>query len=95
MNPRDVAPGGTATLSFLKMPRPATCTPTIDYPGDVPSATLATQTATWISEADGYGMSWAFVVPANTPAGSATARYTCTYPGTSLPPGELGFFIVP
>jgi hypothetical protein len=93
VQPIDVAPGGTATLSYGYMPGPATCTVAIDYPGSG-SASLPAQTATY-NPAGNYGMSWTFTVPAGTPAGGATTTGTCTYPGTTLAPAVIGFNIIP
>jgi hypothetical protein len=94
MHPSDVTPGASATLRYIYMGGPATCSVAISYPGGG-STGLPAQTATYGGPELNYTMSWTFTVPPGTPAGPATATGTCTYPGYPFDPVVLGFSIVP
>jgi len=90
VQPNPVAPGGSATLSYIYMSGPATCSAVVSHPGG--SFGLAAQTATLGGL--NYAMSWTFTIPLGTPAGAATTTGTCTYPGHPFAPVVIGFNII-
>ena len=94
VEPRNAVPGGSVTVTFQSMPRPATCSLLVDLPGDIPSLSLGAQTGVSLGPDMGYGMSWTFTVPGETPAGNGAVWPQCTYPGYEFPQEDLGFNIV-
>lgn len=90
--PRPAVAGQSVTYTYFSMPRAATCTPDLTYPGGG-RLVLSTQTAVRQPEGN-YRMSWTWTIPASTPAGEAIVHPRCTYPGYTFPDDVDGIAIV-